>query len=232
MPFNTTSNFTMFDENFSFDSPRSPSINSSTAATRDSSRSVSPCSAAGPYPPARFSVTDLAVQFADQRIRREAPICYDSCDAYANNDNDADWSIPSIDDEEYDQLSRSRTFPQRPHSPSRRVQRQLNTRLLCTTSHHRDIAALVARMVNSKEQCSITPPESMTPTEIENEDEGYDSGEDTMASTPRRQSVASTKSKSGYKRSSDLKNGGACVSKNIRLRKDRHHRRNRTSDTT
>jgi len=34
--------FTMFDENFSFDSPRSPSIDSSTAATRDSSRSQCP----------------------------------------------------------------------------------------------------------------------------------------------------------------------------------------------
>lgn len=228
----TRTNFTMFDENFSFDSPRSPSINSSTAATRNSSRSVSPCSAAGPFPPPRFSVTDLAAQFADQRIQKQTSICYDNCETYANNDDDADWSIPTIEDDEYNQLSRSRTFPQRPHSPSRRMQRQLNTRLLCTTSHHRDIAALVARMVNSKEQCSITPPGSGSPTRAEVEDEGYDSGEGPTTTSTRRSSVATIKSRTDYRRSSDLKNGGACVSKNIRLRKDRNHRRIRTSDNS
>ena len=221
----------MFDENFSFDSPRSPSIGSSTTATRDSSRSVSPCSAAGPFPPPRFSVTDLAAQFADQRIRKESPICYDDCQAYANNDDDANWSIPSIEDSDFNQLSRARTFPQRPHSPSRRVQRQLNTQLLCSASHHRDIAALVSRMVDSKDQCSITPPGSMTPTRSEDEDEGYDSGEDSIMSTTfRRSSVATVRSRNDSRRGSDLKNGGACVNKNIRFRKDRNYRRVRNSE--
>ena len=226
----TQPSFTMFDDNFSFDSARSPSIGSSTTATRESSRSVSPCSPAGPLPMARYSVTDLAVQFADQRLRKEATICYNSCASYANNDDDDGWTIPSIEDEEFNQLSRSRTFPQRPHSPSRRHQRQVNTRLLCSSTHHRDIAALVSRMVDSKEQCSITPPGPMTPNSVEDEDEGYDSGEDTSMSTSRRPSIATLKSRSDFRRNSDLKRTGACVNKSIRLRKHRHHRRVRTSE--
>ena len=220
----------MFDENFSFDSPRSPSIGASTTGTTDSSRSVSPCSPAGPFPPPRYSVTDLAAQFADQRLRREAPICYDSCEAYANNDDDADWAIPPIEDDDYNLLSRSRTFPQRPQSPSRRVQRQLNTRLLCSASHHRDIAALVTRMVDSNEQCSITPPGSTTPTRVEHDDEGYSSGNEPALPTSRRSSVATARTRPEFRRSSDYKSGGTCVSKNIRFRKNDSHRRIRSSE--
>ncbi len=213
---------------------RSPSLGASTAATRESSRSVSPCSAAGPFPPPRFSVTDLAAQFADHRLRKESAIYYDSCKAYANNDDDADWSIPSIDDEDEDlnQLSRARTFPQRSQSPSRRAERQLNTRLLCTASHRRDVATLVARMVNAKDQCSITPPGSTTPTRTEDEDEGYNSGEDVDMTLPvsRRSSVATIRSRIDSRRGSDLRVGGACVNKSIRLRKGKNHRRIRTSE--
>jgi len=223
----------MFDENFTFDSPRSPSLGSSTSATRDSSRAVSPCTQSVPFPP-RFSVTDLAAQFADQRLRKESSICYDNCEPYANDDDDADWSIPSIDDDqEFNQLSRARTFPMRSHSPSRRTQRQLNTRLLCTPSHHRDIATLVARMVNAKDQCSITPPGSTTPTGVaEDEDEGYNSSSDVDMAPPtsRRSSVATIRSRVESRRGSDLKSGGACVNKSIRLRKDRNHRRPRHSE--
>ena len=207
----------MFDENFSFDTPRSPSLDSATGTTRDSSRSVSPCSAAGPFPQPRFSVTDLAVQFADQRLRQDSRIYYDSCEAYANTDNDDDWSIPSIETDDITALSRSRTFPQRPHSPSRRIQRQVNTRLLCTPSHRRDVAALVARMVETEEQCSV-----MTPVP---EDEGYDSSDDTVVMpTARRASIATAKSRQDYRRSSDLNTTGACVSKSVRFRKDRNRR--------
>jgi len=216
----------MFDENFSFASPRSPSLNSSSGATRESSRAVSPCSTFGLSPQPRFSVTDLAVQFADQRLRHDSQICYDSCEAYANNDDEADWSIPSIEEDDINSLSRSKTYPQRPHSPSIRSRRQINTRLLCTTSHQRDVAALVARMVESEDQCSITPPEATSPLP---EDEGYDTSDDTMTDTSRRASLATTKSMQEYRRSSDFKSTGACVSKSIRYRKDRN-RRIRISD--
>ncbi len=222
----------MFDENFSFDSPRSPSIGSSTAATRESSRSVSPCSTAGPFPPPRMSVTDLAAQLAGQRLRKEATICYDSCEAYANKDGDEDgWAIPPLDsNDDYQSLSRSRTFPQRSQSTSRRTQRQLNTRLLCSTTHHRDVAALVSRMVESNDQCSITPPGCVTPT---HDDEGYSSENDeqmTGMSASRRSSVATTKSRSDYRRGSDYVGSRASVSKDIRFRKNEKHRRIRSSE--
>jgi len=217
-------------ENFSFDSPRSPSIESSTAGTRDSSRSVSPFSPSAPFPPPRYSMTDLSAEFAGQRIRRESPICYDSCEAYANNDDDdAGWAIPPIDDADCRTLSRSRTFPQRPHSPSRRAQRQLNTRLLCSASHHRDIAGLVSRMVDSNEQCSIAPSGSLSPTRVEQEDEGYSSGNEPAVPSSRRSSVATIRSRPEFRRSSDYKSGGIAVSKNIRLRKNDNTRRKPSS---
>ena len=221
----------MFNEDFSFDTSRSPSVDSTNTATTDSSRSVSPCSAAGPYPPPRFSVTDLAAQFAGQRLRKESPICYDSCDAYANNDDDDGWSIPPVEVNEADQLPRSRLLPQRSHSPSRRIQRQLNTRLLCSVSHHRDIATLVARMVESNDQCSTAPLSPTSLVNVPEPDEGYSSSDEPMTATSRRSSVATVK-RSEYRRSSDLKLGGACVSKNIRFRKDRGHRRSRNSETS
>ena len=222
----------MFDENFTFDAPRSPSIGSTTTATRASSRSVSPCTNSSPFPRPRFSVTDLAAQFADQRLRKESAICYDSCEAYANNDDDADWSIPSVnDDEAFNQLQRARTFPTRPHSPSRRTQRQLNSRLLCSTSHHRDIASLVAKMVKTQDQCSITPPGSTTPTRAEHEDEGYNSGSDVEMQLPtsRRSSAATIRSRLD-RRGSDMRSSGACVNKSIRFRKDRNHIRIRSAE--
>ncbi|KAK5170958.1 uncharacterized protein LTR77_004102 [Saxophila tyrrhenica] len=216
----------MFDENFSFESPRSPSTTSSSA-TRESSRSVSPCSAASPFPPPRLSVTDLAVQFAGQRLRKEATICYEPCDAYANTDGDEDgWAIPSLEDSDGSRLlSRSRTYPRRAQSPSRRMQRQVNTRLLCSTSHHRDIAALVSRMVESSDQCSIAPPGSLTPT---HEDEGYSSDNDEQMSglsASRRPSLAMSKSRSDLRRGSR-----ASVSKDVRFRKNEKCRRIRSSE--
>ena len=222
----------MFDKNFSFDGPRSPSIGSSSSATRDSSRSVSPCSTSVPFPMPRLSVTDLAAQFADQRIRKESAICYDSCEAYANNDSDAGWSIPSMDEDDLQSLSRARTFPMRAQSPSRRTQRQLNTRLLCSASHHQDVAALVARMVDEGVQCSITPSGSTSPTRTEDEDEGYKTASDVDMVLPasRRSSVAPVRPRMGSRTGSDLRSGGAHVNKNIRQRKDRSYRRVRSSE--
>ena len=220
----------MFDENFSFDAPRSPSINSSTAATRDSSRSVSPCSPARPFPPPRFSVSDLAAQFADQRIRKESQICYDSCKSYANLDEEADWTIPSLEDNDCNALSRSKTFPQRPHSPSQRSQRQVHTRLLCTPSHHRDIASLISSMVDSEDQCYTTSAEAITPP-AEQEDEGYNSsGDSEMMDASRRSSTVAMSSRILVRRASDMSRTGACVSKSIRVRKDKNHRRIRNSE--
>lgn len=222
----------MFDENFSFEPVRSPSIdsNTNTLSTRETSRSVSPCSPTGPFPPPRFSVTDLAASFASSRLRHDSQICYDSCDSYANMDDDAGWAIPAAEDSDFPAVSRSRTCPQRPHSPSRRLQRQVNTRMLCSMSHAKDIASLVSRMVDCKEQCTVVSPGSATPS-IE-EDEGYNSGETSMPQS-RRSSMAPVKPRAGfeYRRSSDFKTAGAYVNKATRFRKDRKHKRIRSAES-
>lgn len=224
----------MFDENFSFDTSRSPSLDSSNSpSTRDTSRSVSPCSSAAPFPPPRLSVTDLAAQFADQRLRKESQVCYDSCQSYANTDDDASWQVEPLREVDFRHVSRSQTFPprsRRSHSPSQRVQRQVNARLLCSSSHHRDIAALVARMVQSSDQCSVNPPPDTITTAALEDDEGYDSSEGLSPVNSRRSSVATSRQRSEYRRSSDMKSTGACVSKSARFRKDRGHSRIRSSE--
>ncbi|EMF14070.1 uncharacterized protein SEPMUDRAFT_147907 [Sphaerulina musiva SO2202] len=262
----------LFDENFTFEPPRSPSSGSDTTTTttssfttRDTSRAVSPCtssssagSAASPVP--RFSVTDLAVDFASSRLRHEAQICYDSCEAYANmDDDDASWEIPGSDDSNdsssmTETLSRPRTLPpppvlQRSYSPSRRMARQLNTRLLCSTSHAKDIAALVGQMVERKEHCNVVMMRSDSRMQRcdtnmnmsnNNEDEGYDSGTGgsttTRLSSRRSSSIFAVQQQQqqrprlvDYRRMSDLKlaagggcgggGGGARVCKTIRQKK-------------
>ena len=223
----------MFDANFTFTTPTSPTLTSTTSTSEDTmsrtSRSVSPCSPTSAFPPPRFSMTDLAAQFGDARIRSDSRIFTDSCAAYANMDDDADWSIPSIeeegDEEVAEPLSRSRTFPTRAHSPSRRTQRQANSRLLCSSAHRKELVALVGRMVERKEQCSISPPET--------EDEGYNSASELPQS--RRSSAAtvrSTRPEMSYRRNSDMRTSGTCVSKDVRLRKgsERRHCRVRSSE--
>ncbi|TKA26707.1 hypothetical protein B0A54_16995 [Friedmanniomyces endolithicus] len=224
---------TMFDDNFTFDIARSPSLDSSNApSTGDTSRSVSPCSTVPPFPGSGFSVTDLAAQLADQRIRTDSRIRYDDCEAYAANDDDAGWTVmPSIErDAGIAPLRHSSTSTRqssRPHSPSQRSQRQANARLLFTHSHRQDIAALVARMVQSKEQCSVSSSESLALTTTITEDEGYDSSDGSTAVHSRRSSVASAR-RVENRRASDVKSLGACVSKSIRFRRDKPLSRART----
>jgi len=233
---NDTNSDMMFDENFTFGAPRSPSLDSSkSSSTRDTSRAVSPCSPTGPFPPPSFSVTDLAAQFAGSRLRRDAQICYDSCVAYANNDDDAGWSVePSIEDADLASTSRSRASPQRlsnSHSPSQRSRRQANAGLLCSSSHRHDIAALVARMVDSNEQCSISPSQdTISSTAALEDDEGYNSSDGFSPIQTRRSSLAPIKQRSEYRRSSDMKTTGACVSKSARFRRDKGHLRKRSSE--
>ncbi|KAK1040910.1 hypothetical protein LTS16_010025 [Friedmanniomyces endolithicus] len=206
----------MFDDNFTFDTARSPSLDSSNApSTRDTSRSVSPCSTVPPFPCSRFTVTDLAAQLADQRIHTDSRIRYDDCEAYAANDDDAGWTVmPSIEREAgvapLRHSSTSTRQPSRPHSPSQRSQRQANARLLFTHSHRQDIAALVARMVQSKEQCSVSSSESLALTSTITEDEGYDSSDGSTSVHSRRSSVANARRKES-RRGSEVKSSGACV---------------------
>ncbi|KAK1059700.1 hypothetical protein LTR74_012431 [Friedmanniomyces endolithicus] len=207
---------TMFDDNFTFDTARSPSLDSSNApSTRDTSRSVSPCSTVPPFPCSRFSVTDLAAQLADQRLHTASRIRYDDCEAYAANDDDAGWTVmPSIERDAgiapLRQSSTSTRQPSRPHSPSQRSQRQANARLLFTHSHRQDIAALVVRMVQSKEQCSVSSSESLALTSTITEDEGYHSSDGSTSVHSRRSSVANARRKES-RRGSEVKSLGACA---------------------
>lgn len=126
-------------------------------------------------------------------------------------DDDAAWRIPDHQDDGDDDTnntttatasknnsalvgSKPRLSPlhlQRSHchSSSRRMQRQVSTRLLCLTSHAREIATLVAQMVARGEQCAVLEAEgskqrrTTTGEEEEEgeemmEDEGYDEGYD------------------------------------------------------
>ncbi|KXT09178.1 hypothetical protein AC579_8405 [Pseudocercospora musae] len=217
----------MFDANFTFDTPRSPSLDSAshTTSTRETSRSVSPCSPTGPYPPPRFSVTDLAARFAGSRLRHDSQVCYDSCEAYANNDDDAGWAIPR-DDIDLAPVSQSRTPPARPHSPSRRLQRQANTRLLCSSTHTKDIEALVSRMVACEDQCEVNSDSASLTIEVD--DEGYDSSD---ANQSRRSSIAVQKTRFDYRRLSDRRTTGARVNKTVRCKKDQKHRRIQSAES-
>ncbi|KAI6791351.1 hypothetical protein KC361_g7373 [Hortaea werneckii] len=225
----------MFDDNFSFGTPRSPSLDSSNASsTRGTSRSVSPCSPTGPFPAPSFSVTDLAAQFAGQRIRRDAQMCYDSCESYAAHDDDAGWAIPPADEEDLPQVSRSQTTPiPRAHSPSTRIRRQANARLLCSSTHREDITALVARMVQSNDQCSVNPPpDSLSTSAVIDEDEGYDSSNESLTPVQsRRCSITTSRSRVDFRRSSDMKKTGACVMKAARMRREKSgYARNRSAE--
>ena len=208
----------MFDENFSFDAPRSPSLDSNnTSLTREPSRSVSPCSAAGSAPLLQFSVTDLAAQFSNQRIQRRAQICYDSCESYANNDDEAGWQIePALSDADFQPIARSRTFPQRPHSPSQRQRRQASALLLCSSSHHRDIAELVSRMVKANDQCTVTSSDFSSSNQADQDE--YESSEDVQRT--RRSSIAVQK-RTDHRRSSEIKTSSGCVSKTNRFRREK-----------
>ncbi|KAF2483285.1 hypothetical protein BDY17DRAFT_324035 [Neohortaea acidophila] len=219
----------MFNANFSF-TPRPTRVDSfmnTSNPARSSTRSASPCTSGAPSP-TDFSVTDLAAQFSQQRIQRNAQICYDSCTSYANTDDDASWSIPPLEAGNNDALHRVRSYPPpRPHSPSQRAHRQLHTQLLCTTSHRRDIAALIAGMVDAGEQCCVSPlsPEPSSPS-ADGDDEGYNSSDDAS----RQSSVTTPQYQWYHRRASDLVSSGACVSKGIRMRKERRYRRVRTAE--
>ena len=241
----------MFDDNFSFTFSRSPSwASSNESSTREPSRSVSPCSPISAFPPPlpRYSVTDLAADLDRQRIRPEARIHYQPCDSYANTtDDDSAWDVPPLcSDSEADStysgsvtatsyatgVSRARVTPTRSYSPTRRVQRQSGTRLLCSSQNHaKDIAALVSRMVSSSEQCSVVAPPDVLPSNEEADDEGYNSGNggDESMTSSRRGTLSS-------KRSMDFRRarksvGAAAIAKDIRFRgtKDKGHRRQRSS---
>jgi hypothetical protein len=225
----------MFDDNFTFAFSRSPSWTSSSSTTDPSTRSVSPCSPTSAFaPPQAYSVTDLAADLDRQRIRPEARIHYQPCDSYANTtDDDSAWDLPPLcSDSSLTATSFTSTrVPTRSYSPTRRIQRQSGTRLLCASQHHaKDIAELVSRMVSSSEQCSVVPPPDAIPTLEATDDEGYNSanaGDDSIT-----MSLRSKRSRRDMRALDSRKSlGAAAIAKDIRFRtKERGHRRHRSSE--
>nr|POE66215.1 hypothetical protein CFP56_54477 [Quercus suber] len=177
----------------------------------------------------------LSTLFAHSRLRTESTICYDPCDAYANLDDDAGWIISDSPTSDY-RPSASTTFASIRSSSSshHRSARQSHARLLCSSAHRHDIAALVARMVQSRDQCSVVAHTELHPSELVPgaEDEGYDSSEmdDGETSYSRRSSRAIPPRSLEYRRSSDMRCGSTCVNKTTRFRKRRNHARRRTAD--
>jgi hypothetical protein len=225
----------MFAQHFTFDTQPSPALRPQqyTSSTRDTSRSVSPCSSTtDPYlPPPRFTVNDLAASLANSRIRPDSQIRYDSCAAYANlDDDDAAWDIPDDDDDDDEDDSPAATSASRPHShlshsPARRIQRQHSTRMLCSLAHAKDIADLVSRMVDAKEQCEVADSDPVKRSS-EMLDEDDDGGE--MLSLSRRSSWAVHGARGNHGRTLDVKAGGARVSKTTRGGKKSRQRRRRS----
>jgi len=223
----------MFDENFCFAPVRSGSLGSTTSSsTEQTSREVSPCSPINALPPPAYTMTDLAACLGRSRLRQDAQICYDSPEAYANMDDDAGWTLDPVPSTESESSDRPRSRMVTSSQPqSRRAQRHSNTRLLFSAAHRKDIAALVARMVESEEQCSVAPAEilSSTPSTTTisvDDDEGYDSSSELWdPSTESRQaSTSAPRMRIRYRRSMELKNNSACVRKPVRLRKDKKWR--------
>ena len=210
----------MLDENFSLNSSRSQSLQSNgELSAADISRSVSPCSIpTNPFPKPNFSVADLTTTFANQRLISDAQIWNDSCEAYASTEDDAGWRLDSSSDE-MDQHSRSRS---RSNHTSRRLQRQFNTRLLCSGAHQNAISELIARMVNSEEQCAISQSNPTTPRD---EMEGFATDGSNTDSSHWSNTIPRSRMSS-----SERKVSCAGIHKSTRFRHDHRYGRIRPSE--
>jgi hypothetical protein len=161
------------------------------------------------------SITQLSQQFGELRYTSQPSFASSSPYRQANGDGQMDSSLSSAD--YVGSLSTS----------SRRVQRQHGVRMLCDPSHLRNIEEMVSRMVESGDQCAISPlrASSIEPAPRQADDEGYSSeGENrrngSVSSISSSDSATSTLS---FRRSVDSITG-ACVSKNVRVKKARNIR--------
>ncbi|KAI5246911.1 hypothetical protein E4T47_02381 [Aureobasidium subglaciale] len=109
----------------------------------------------------------------------------------------------------------------------RRAQRQHGGRMLCDPSHLRNIQAMVDRMVQSGDQCAVSPSRasSVETKPLPAEDEGYSSLDDKrrQGSISSISSAGSSGSALSFRRSADSITG-ACVSKQVRVKKARNAR--------
>ena len=161
----------------------------------------------------QISITQLSQQFSEMRYTSQ-PFFYPQ-----NRPTNADRELDST-------LSCSDYVGSR--SPSRRrAQRQHGVRMLCDPSHLRNIQDMVDKMVQSGDQCAISPPRasSVETTPSPADDEGYSSLDENRrcGSISSVSSAASGTSSLSFRRSVDSITG-ACVSKNVRVKKARNVR--------
>lgn len=109
----------------------------------------------------------------------------------------------------------------------RRTQRQHGVRMLCDPSHLRNIQDMVDKMVQSGDQCAISPSRvsSVEASPSPADDEGYSSLDESRrsGSVSSVSSAGSGTSSLSFRRSVDSITG-ACVSKNVRVKKARNVR--------
>jgi len=175
--------------------------------------------------PRYISISQLSQRFSEQRLQQDAALNIRSEPSERSNDTD---SVEAL----------ARSYIGSAVPSRRRQRRQQGVRMLCDLSHLRNIQDMVERMVQSKDQCAVSPSPGIG---IEGEcyidakvDEGYSSLEDHTSPSRRRSTSSSSSSSSSsslcsldghFKRSTDLSMTGACVSKTVRIRKGRTQRK-------
>lgn len=161
----------------------------------------------------QISITQLSQQFSEMRHTSQ-PFFYPQNKTTAA-DRELDSTLSSAD--YVGSISPSR----------RRAQRQHGVRMLCDPSHLRNIQDMVDRMVQSGDQCAISPARASSVEAIPSpvDDEGYSSLDENRrcGSISSVSSAASGTSSLSFRRSVDSITG-ACVSKNVRVKKARNVR--------
>ncbi|CAD0106442.1 unnamed protein product [Aureobasidium uvarum] len=169
-------------------------------------RTSSPCES-------QISVAQLSQQFSEMRYTSE-PFFY-SQQRPTSAERELDSTLGSGD--YVGSLSPSR----------RRAHRQHGVRMLCDPSHLRNIQDMVDKMVQSGDQCAISPPRASSVEACPSpaDDEGYSSLDENRraGSISSVSSAGSGTSSLSFRRSVDSITG-ACVSKNVRVKKARSSR--------
>ncbi|KAG9526223.1 hypothetical protein KCV07_g677, partial [Aureobasidium melanogenum] len=160
----------------------------------------------------QISITQLSQQFSEMRYTSQ-PFFY----AQQTPSNAAECELDStLSSSDYvGSLSPSR----------RRAHRQHGVRMLCDPSHLRNIQDMVDKMVQSGDQCAISPPRASSASPSHTDDEGYSSLDEKRrnGSISSVSSAGSGASSLSFRRSVDSITG-ACVSKNVRIKKARNAR--------
>ncbi|KAG9623793.1 hypothetical protein KCU95_g12790, partial [Aureobasidium melanogenum] len=156
----------------------------------------------------QISITQLSQQFSEMRYTSQ-PFFYTQ-QTPSNAECELDLTVSSSD--YVGSLSPSR----------RRAHRQHGVRMLCDPSHLRNIQDMVDKMVQSGDQCAISPPRASSASPSPTEDEGYSSLDENRrnGSISSVSSAGSGASSLSFRRSVDSITG-ACVSKNVRVKKAR-----------